>query len=98
MIPSSYRASSAGDMQHPPFAGQIAEHVPGGTAQPLGIGLAGDQQINPHTQQPQALAEGPPALELLLRPVLGLAHDHRQIQIGSRVRLAPALEPKVIMA
>ena len=45
------RASSAGDMEHLPFAGHIAEDMPAGAAQPFGIGGAGHHQVDPHPQR-----------------------------------------------
>ena len=68
--------------------------MPAGAAQPVGIGAACHHQIDLHAQPTQDAMEAPPTGDLLGRRELGLAHDHRQIQIGIEPRLTPCPRPE----
>ena len=87
-IVSSSRASSAGDMEHLPLAGHIAEDMPAGAAEPFRVSAAGHHQVDPHPQQAKAFSKPSPAGQLLGGLEVGLAQDHRQIQIGIRAGLS----------
>jgi hypothetical protein len=80
--------------QHLAFRGFITHHVPTGAAEPFRIGETNHHKINANAQGADGRSAGRPSARLVLRGQLGLAEDHRQIQIRLRLGLASAARTK----
>jgi hypothetical protein len=68
--------------------GPINHYVPTGAAEPFRIGKTNHHEINANAEGADGLSAGRPPTRLLLRGQLGLAENHRQIQIRLKLGLA----------